>query len=74
MKHIYTIKNGGSSTVKKAEITILWPTWDHTGNFLLYLVDQPRITAKAGKAFCKGITRDDLNPLGLKVTFIHLSN
>jgi len=69
ISHSYTIQNRGPSTIKKAEVTILWPTRDLRGNYLLYLVDQPIIRGKPGKGFCKSITLDDLNPLGLRVCF-----
>ncbi len=67
ISHSYTIQNRGPSTIKKADVTILWPTRDLKGNYLLYLVDQPIVRGKMGKGFCKSITRDDLNPLGLRV-------
>ncbi len=67
ISHSYTIQNRGPSTIKKADVTILWPTRDLRGNYLLYLVDQPIVRGKMGKGFCKSITLDDLNPLGLRV-------
>lgn len=65
--HSYTVQNKGLTTITKAEITILWPTRDLRGNFLFYLVDQVQIKGRPNKGFCRTITRDDLNPLGLKV-------
>lgn len=74
ISHSYTLQNKGPTTISKAEITILWPTRDLRGNFLLYLVDQVQVRGKPNKGFCRTITLDDLNPLGLKVRpvlFIH---
>ena len=68
VSHSYTVQNRGPSTISQAEITILWPTRDLRGNFLLYLVDQVLIRGRSNKGFCRTITRDDLNPLGLKVS------
>jgi hypothetical protein len=67
ISHSYTIQNMGPSTIKKADVTILWPTRNLSGDYLLYLVDQPIVEGKMGKGFCKSITLDDLNPLGLRV-------
>lgn len=68
ISHSYTVQNKGPTTISKAEITILWPTRDLRGNYLLYLVDQVQVFSRANKGFCRTITRDDLNPLGLKVS------
>ncbi|CAG2110666.1 unnamed protein product, partial [Medioppia subpectinata] len=64
--HSYTLQNRGPSLIKRADVTILWPTRDLRGNYLLYLVDQPIVRSKPNKGFCKSITLDDLNPLGLR--------
>ncbi|KPM11081.1 integrin alpha-PS2-like protein, partial [Sarcoptes scabiei] len=64
--HSYTVQNKGSTTITKADVVILWPTRDLRGNFLFYLVDQVQIRGRPDKGFCRTITRDDLNPLGLK--------
>ena len=64
--HSYTVQNKGMTTISRAEITILWPTRDLRGNFLFYLIDQVQIKGRPNKGFCRTITRDDLNPLGLK--------
>lgn len=66
ISHLYTVQNKGPTTISKAEITILWPTRDLRGNFLLYLVDQVIVHGKPNKGFCRTITLDDLNPLRLK--------
>ncbi|XP_046919114.2 integrin alpha-PS2-like [Dermatophagoides farinae] len=66
LSHSYTVQNKGLTTISRAEITILWPTRDLRGNFLFYLVDQVQIKGRPNKGFCRTITRDDLNPLGLK--------
>lgn len=71
ISHSYTVQNKGPTTISKAEVTILWPTRDKDRNFLLYLVDQVQVKGKPNKGFCRTITRDDLNPLGLKVTSPH---
>lgn len=68
ISHLYTVQNKGPTTISKAEITILWPTRDLRGNFLLYLVDQVIVHGKPNKGFCRTITLDDLNPLRLKVS------
>ena len=68
ISHTYTVQNRGPSIIKQADVTILWPTRDLSGNYLLYLVDQPIVRSRPGKGFCKSITRDDLNPLGLRVS------
>ena len=67
VSHTYTVQNKGPTTTSKAEVTILWPTRDLQGNFLLYLVDQVQVRGRSNKGFCRTITRDDFNPLGLKV-------
>lgn len=67
VNHTYNLRNNGPTTIKKAEVTILWPTRDLKGNFLLYLVDQVHIGGRRNKGFCRTITRDDMNPLGLRV-------
>lgn len=67
ISHSYTLQNKGPTTISKAEITILWPTRDLRGNFLLYLVEQVQVRGKPNKGLCRTITLDDLNPLGLKV-------
>lgn len=67
VSHKYTIQNKGPTTVKEALVNILWQTKDVEGDYLLYLTDQVEISGnRPGKGFCKTITRDDLNPLGLK--------
>lgn len=70
--HIYQVQNRGPSQITKADVTILWPTRDSDGNYLLYLMDQPRVT---GKGSCRDVTLDELNPLRLKVrnTFFSFS-
>ncbi|KAJ6225859.1 hypothetical protein RDWZM_004404 [Blomia tropicalis] len=65
VSHSYTVQNRGPTTIRNAEVTILWPTRDFRGNYLLYLVDQVQVHGR-GKGSCRTITRDDLNPLGLK--------
>lgn len=64
IKHTYQVQNRGPSIIRKADVTILWPTKDLDDNYLLYLMEQPRIS---GKGSCKDVTLDELNPLRLKV-------
>ena len=70
VSHSYTLQNRGPTTISKAEVTILWPTRDLKGNYLLYLVDQVQVRGRSNKGSCRTITRDDLNPIGLKVMIL----
>lgn len=74
VSHTYTVRNRGPTTISQAEITFLWPTRDLRGHYILYLVDQVQIRGRSNKGFCKTITRDDLNPLGLKVDTFQLQS
>lgn len=42
--HIYEIRNGGPSTIEKAEVYFLWPHETISGDSLLYLLNQPETT------------------------------
>ncbi|KAI1304094.1 Integrin alpha-PS2 [Halotydeus destructor] len=60
--HVYQVRNQGPSTVRNAEVVILWPSTTVDGQHFLYLLDQPMIT---GKGLCQTITLDEVNPLRL---------
>ncbi|XP_069186790.1 integrin alpha-PS2 isoform X2 [Procambarus clarkii] len=60
--HTYGISNNGPSEILKAEIVILWPTMTLTGNYLLYLLEQPRVTGPINCSFVP-----DVNPLNLRL-------
>lgn len=60
--HIYQIQNRGPSTIRQAQVTILWPSMTADNQHLLYLLDQPLIS---GKGSCQTITLDEVNPLRL---------
>ncbi|XP_055952376.1 integrin alpha-PS2-like [Argiope bruennichi] len=59
--HVYEVGNQGPSSVKQAEVYILWPTYTLDGKSLLYLMAQPDVR---GNAQCERI--DDVNPLNLQ--------
>lgn len=42
--HIYEVRNGGPSTIEKAEVYFLWPYETISGDSLLYLLNQPETT------------------------------
>lgn len=42
--HIYEVRNGGPSTIEKAEVYFLWPHETISGDSLLYLLNQPETT------------------------------
>ncbi|XP_067141293.1 integrin alpha-PS2-like [Centruroides vittatus] len=62
--HIYELRNKGPSTIKTANIYILWPTYNLEKEFLLYLTSEPEIKGK--EASCR-INRDDINQLSLEI-------
>ncbi|XP_054716123.1 LOW QUALITY PROTEIN: integrin alpha-PS2-like [Uloborus diversus] len=59
--HVYEVGNQGPSSIKQAEVYILWPTYTLDGKSLLYLMAQPDVR---GSAQCEKI--NNVNPLNLQ--------
>lgn len=61
--HIYQLQNRGPSTINDIALTILWPTKNNEGKYLLYLVDEP---FTSDKVKCRPAPEDSINPLSLR--------
>lgn len=61
--HIYQLQNRGPSTINDIALTILWPTMNKDGRYLLYLVDEPLTSEKVK---CKPAPGNAINPSNLK--------
>lgn len=57
--HTYQLQNRGPSTINDIAVTILWPTNTTTGEYLLYLVDEP---FTSDKVRCKPAKEGAINP------------
>lgn len=58
--HLYTISNGGSSSIKETELMFIWPQSTLEGDDLLYLLDQPHIYPR-GSAKCEVVNANYKN-------------
>ncbi|CAL4106953.1 unnamed protein product, partial [Meganyctiphanes norvegica] len=59
--HVFNIINNGPSDLKDAILWIYWPHQSKNGNYLLYLLEQPK------SYNCKCSYISEVNPLGIQV-------